>query len=49
MGRFQWPIQVGTGRIPAYYSGSPDYAGTVNMVRLTHNGDVVVTREPLAT
>ena len=47
LGHWNRPIQVGTGRIPAYYSGSPDYAGTVNMVRLTHNGDVVVTREPI--
>jgi hypothetical protein len=34
--------------VPAYYSGSPDLAKTVNVVRLTHNGAVEVTREPIA-
>jgi len=37
-------MQVGDGTIPAYYSGSPDWAKTVNLVRLTANGDVAVTR-----
>jgi DNA repair exonuclease SbcCD nuclease subunit len=32
--------------LAAYYSGSPDYAGSVNIVRLCSNGEVVVTREP---
>jgi hypothetical protein len=31
----------------AYYSGSPEYAGTVNVVRLTVAGDVVVTQHAL--
>ena len=33
--------KVGDG-VAAYYSGSPEYAGTVNVVRLTHAGGVVV-------
>jgi DNA repair exonuclease SbcCD nuclease subunit len=32
----------------AYYSGSPEYAGTVNVVRLCADGKVAVTRAPLA-
>ena len=28
-----------------YASGSPEYVHTVNLVRLTRNGEVVVTRE----
>ena len=40
-------MRVGNGVVPAYYSGSPDLARTVNMVRLTAAGEVVVTRERL--
>ena len=40
-------MQVGNGKVAAYYSGSPEYAGTVNLVRLTPAGEVVVTRAPL--
>jgi len=47
LGHWDRAAQVGGGSVPAYYSGSPDYVGTVNLVRLTHNGEVVVTREPL--
>jgi len=45
LGHWDRAAQVGDGAIPAYYSGSPDYVHTVNLVRLTDNGDVVVTRE----
>jgi DNA repair exonuclease SbcCD nuclease subunit len=31
----------------AYYSGSPDYAQSVNVVQLCQNGEVRVTREPV--
>jgi DNA repair exonuclease SbcCD nuclease subunit len=47
LGHWDRPAQVGDGTIPAYYSGSPEWAKTVNLVRLTANGDVVVTRESL--
>ena len=45
LGHWDRAAQVGGGTVPAYYSGSPDYVGTVNLVRLTHNGEVIVTRE----
>ena len=38
--------RVGNGVVPAFYSGSPELARTVNLVRLTAGG-VVVTREAL--
>ena len=47
LGHWNRPIKVGSGSVPAYYSGSPDYAQTVNAVRLTVDGQVVVTREPV--
>jgi DNA repair exonuclease SbcCD nuclease subunit len=47
LGHWDRPMQVGDGTVPAYYSGSPDWAKTVNLVRLTPNGDVAVTREPV--
>ncbi|HKS87970.1 MAG TPA: metallophosphoesterase [Stellaceae bacterium] len=47
LGHWDRAAQVGNGSVPAYYSGAPHHAGTVNFVRLTHNGDVVVTREAL--
>lgn len=47
LGHWDRAAQVGDGSVPAYYSGSPDYVGTVNLVRLTANGDVVVSREEL--
>jgi len=33
--------------VQAYYSGSPDYAGTVNVVRFTVEGEVRVELETL--
>ena len=48
LGHWDRPAQVGSGAIPAYYSGSPDWAKTVNLVRLTEAGAVIVTREPLS-
>jgi DNA repair exonuclease SbcCD nuclease subunit len=47
LGHWDRPVRVGNGVVPAYYSGSPDLAETVNLVRLTAAGEVVVTREPL--
>jgi DNA repair exonuclease SbcCD nuclease subunit len=48
LGHWNRAAQVGTGAVPAYYSGSPDLAKTVNVVRLSGNGTVTVTREPIA-
>jgi len=39
-------MRVGNGVVPAFYSGSPELARTVNLVQLTAGG-VVVTRESL--
>ena len=47
LGHWDRAAQVGDGAVPAYYSGSPDYVGTVNLVRLTAAGEVVVSREEL--
>ena len=47
LGHWDRPAQVGNGAVPAYYSGSPDLAQTVNVIRLTPAGEVLVSREPL--
>jgi DNA repair exonuclease SbcCD nuclease subunit len=54
LGHWSRAARVGNG-VPAYYSGSPEYAGTVNLVRLRAGGGVAVTlaeldiaREPSA-
>ena len=47
LGHWDRAAQVGDGAIPAYYSGSPDYVRTVNLVRLTASGEVIVSREKL--
>jgi len=38
---------VGSGVVPAFYSGSPELARTVNLVRLSAGREVLVTRERL--
>ncbi|HEX3863318.1 MAG TPA: metallophosphoesterase [Stellaceae bacterium] len=45
LGHWDRAVKVGCGAVPAYYSGSPEYIHTVNLVKLTAAGDVVVTRE----
>lgn len=47
LGHWDRPMRVGNGAVPAYYSGSPDLAQTINLVRLTPAGKVIVTREAL--
>jgi len=47
LGHWNRPMRVGNGAVPAFYSGSPELACTVNLVRLTAARDVVITREPL--
>lgn len=47
LGHWDRPMQVGDGTIPAYYSGSPEWAKTINLVRLTAAGEVAVAREAL--
>jgi DNA repair exonuclease SbcCD nuclease subunit len=48
LGHWNRAARVGTGvTVPAYYSGSPDLAKTVNLVRLRGNGTVEVTRQAI--
>jgi DNA repair exonuclease SbcCD nuclease subunit len=47
LGHWDRPAQVGSGVVPAYYSGSPEWAKTVNLVRLTATDGVIVSREIL--
>jgi DNA repair exonuclease SbcCD nuclease subunit len=44
-----WPqaTEAGTGGVPAFYSGSPDLAGTVNIARFDDGGAPSVSRLPL--
>lgn len=47
LGHWNTPKRVGGPGMRAYYSGSPDLAGTVNIVRLAGDGRVVVKRRRL--
>jgi DNA repair exonuclease SbcCD nuclease subunit len=47
LGHWNRAVRVGNGNVPAYYSGSPEYAGSMNVVRLTLAGEVLVTRADL--
>jgi DNA repair exonuclease SbcCD nuclease subunit len=47
LGHWNTPKRVGRRGVPAWYSGSPDLAGTVNLVRLAADGRVVVRRQRL--
>jgi DNA repair exonuclease SbcCD nuclease subunit len=47
LGHWNRAARVGNGKVPAFYSGSPEYAGTVNVVRLSETSGVSVTRAPL--
>lgn len=42
-----WNRAAKVGAVAAYYSGSPEYAGTINVVRLGAAGDVAVRRAEL--
>ena len=46
LGHWNRAVRVGNGGVAAYYSGSPEYAGTMNVVRLNARG-VTVTRAEL--
>ena len=43
LGHWNQATPVGNGEVAAYYSGSPEYAGTVNVVRLSGDGRVEVS------
>lgn len=48
LGHWDRAVAVGDGSVPAYYSGSPELAKTVNVVRLSPTEGVVIRREPVA-
>lgn len=47
LGHWNQSTSVGDGQIIAHYSGSPEYMGTVNVVRLRQDGTVEVGKGPL--
>lgn len=47
LGHWNQSTAVGDGKISAHYSGSPEYTGTVNVVRLRQDGTVEVAKAPL--
>lgn len=47
LGHWNRAIRVGNGAVPAYYSGSPEYAGTINVVTMSEQSGVAVARAPL--
>jgi DNA repair exonuclease SbcCD nuclease subunit len=47
LGHWNRAVRVGNGTVPAYYSGSPEYAGTVNVVRMNESTGVTIARAPL--
>lgn len=47
LGHWNCAARVGDGAVNAYYSGSPEHARTVNVVRLLGGGGVEVARVPL--
>src|SRR5262245_20908786 len=47
LGHWNSPAKVGNSAVAAYYSGSPEFAGTFNVVRLSEGHGVSVVREKL--
>lgn len=47
LGHWDRPARVGNGHVEAYYSGSPDLARTVNVIRLNQSSGVAVERLPV--
>lgn len=47
LGHWNLAKRVGNCAVPAYYSGSPELAGTVNVVRLKNSGRVGVERRKI--
>ncbi len=47
LGHWNQATPVGDGKITAHYSGSPEYTGTVNVVRFAGDGSVQVGKAPL--
>ena len=47
LGHWDLAQPAGDGSVPAYYSGSPRYSGSVNVVVIARDGTVDVRRKPL--
>lgn len=47
LGHWNHPVRAGRGPVPAYYSGSPDLAGTANLVLLSPGEEIQVRQVPL--
>lgn len=47
LGHWNRFVQVGAASVPAYYSGSPDYARSINIISLSNNYGVNVKRSCL--
>ena len=47
LGHWNQATQVGDEKSNAYYSGSPEYTGTVNIVKMRDNGQIEVYQSPL--
>ena len=47
LGHWNIAKSVCTQDVPAFYSGSPDYAGTVNVISLIEPGNIDVRRHPI--
>ena len=47
LGHWDRAVQVGDAMVPAYYSGSPELAKTINLIRLSETDGVCVVRETL--
>ncbi|MEE8516768.1 MAG: metallophosphoesterase [Alphaproteobacteria bacterium] len=48
LGHWNRAVSVGNAKIPAYYSGSPSLAHSINVIRLTAAGEVRVGQQPVA-
>jgi DNA repair exonuclease SbcCD nuclease subunit len=47
LGHWNRPAKVGNGKVAAYYSGAPEYAGTINLIRMGGGGTVTVSQPAL--
>jgi len=47
LGHWNVPTDVGTDNVPAHYSGSPDYAATINLVRFKDTDAVSIETAPV--
>lgn len=47
LGHWNRRMQVGNGTVTAWYSGSPDHARSINVVRFCDNASVAVEHQPL--